>query len=574
MPADIKYLIEKRKVLVSKKEPWLNQFQILGKYIYTKKQQFQQDLGPGEFLNDGMINDSTAVRANSGMASAIMGALWKSGGKTFRIRRPKNIPNTDINNKYYMDINQELTDAMEAVKAGFEVAFHEEICEEGAFGTACLALFQGDYENPLSFKSWSIQNILISEGPDGYIDTVYYDEKITIQNLADRYGVEKLPASLQEKYADLTRRTEQVILSVAIEPRPKDERKGKGVFGMPIASYHFLPEEGERGTILKESGYASMPARVGRWYKLANETYGRSPGMDALPAIMQINALKESFLVGVEKKVDPPVWVLDDGTLGAGVVDTSARGLSVFNSMGRTPGQPPLGVLFDVGELQSCAAAIAETKEEILQHFLIDKLYDLNNKSRMTLGEAEMRYQIRGDALSSIYARYTAEILNPFITRAFEILFEMGLLGVAEDDYATRTILESNGIEPVDIPTDVAEAILLGRKIYEIDYISPAAHVMREEEYRGLMATVNNAIALAPVAPQVTDGLDVDIVLQHSAELSGAPMDIIVAADKIKQIRDARAKQQEMAMQVQAAESLSKTGKNVAQAKAAAQPKG
>lgn len=566
MPADFKYLVDKRKTLLKKKEPWLSQFQILGKYIYTKQQQFETTVQEGSFLNDGMINDSTAVRANSAMASAIMGALWKSGGKTFRIRRPKNIKNTELNNMYYQNINDELASAMESVKAGFEVAFHEEICEEGAFGTGCIAEFQGDYDNPLLFKSWSLQNILVSEGPDGYIDTVYYDERVTIGVLAQRYGVDKLPEDLRKKYDDLRTREERVILTVAIEPRSEDQRKGSGVFGMPIASYHFLPDN---NTVLKESGFTEMPARVGRWYKLACETYGRSPGMDALPAIMQINAYKEAFLVGVEKKVDPPIWVLDDGSLGAGVVDTSPRGLSVFNSMGRTPGQPPIGVIFDIGELQSCAAAITETKEEILQHFLIDRLYDLNNKSRMTLGEAEMRYQIRSDALSSIYARYTAEILNPLITRAFNILFEMGLLGVQEDNYALQAVLESHGIEPLIIPPDVVEAILLGRKIYEVDYISPAAHVMREEEYRGLMSTVNNAIQLANVAPQVMDKIDIDEVLERANELSGGPASILVADDKVQKIREARAKQQQAAEQVQAAEIMSKAGKNVAQGKAA-----
>jgi len=568
MPANLEYLVEKRKVLNTAKDTWRGQYQILGKYIYTKKQQFQTQVEEGAFLNDGFINDSTAVRANGAMASAIMGALWKSGGKTFRIRRPKNIPNSKVNADYYRDLNEQIATAMESPKAGFETSFHEEICEEGAFGTGCVALFRGDYENPLIFKSWSIQSILVAEGPDGYIDTVYYDEKITIGNLVERYGLSKLPDSIQKKYANPTTRINKVLLTVAIEPRPESERKGAGAFGMPVATYHFLPEE---KVLLKESGYIEMPVRVGRWYKLANEEYGRGPGMDALPAIMQINALKESFIVGVEKKVEPPIWVTDDGSLGAGVVDTSARGLSVFNAMGRPPGQPPIGTIFDIGELQSCAAAIVETKEEILQHFLIDRLYDLNNKSRMTLGEAEMRYQIRSDALSSVYARYTAEILNPLITRAFNILFDMGILGIVEDDYAKRIELEMNGIDPIIIPPDVAEAILLGRKIYEIDYISPAAHVMREEEYRGLMSTVNSAIAVAPVSPEVMDKIDLDKTVEYLVELTGAPGDILVPDDVVASIREARAKQQAQMMQAQMAETVSKAGKNAAQGQAALQ---
>jgi len=565
IPFDIDYLKKKRDSLKALKDPWLQQYQILGKYIYAKKQNFLEQTQEGAFLNDGMINDSTAARANAAMASAIMGALWKSGGKTFRIRRPKNIPDTKQNNEYYFRVNEEIAEAMESVKAGFEPAFHEEICEEGAFGTGCIALFQGDYENPLLFRSWSIQNILINEGADGYIDTVYYDEKITLTALVARYGKENLPEKLQKKYDNIKQRNDKVLLTVGIEPRPKEEQKGDGAEGMPVASYHFLPEEKH---LLKESGYSEMPARVGRWYKLANEVLGRGPGMDALPAIMQINALRESFLVGQEKKVEPPLWIQDDGTLGGGTVDTSARGLSVFNTVGRTPGQAPIGTIFDIGELNSCAAAITETREEILQHFLIDRLYDLNNKTRMTLGEAEMRYQIRSDALASVYARYTAEILNPLITRAYSILFEMGLLGVAPGDYSTALVLEMNGITPFDIPPDVADAIAKGQKIYDIAYISPAAHVMREEEYRGIIATVNNAIQMEGANGDAMIALDTDRIVQYSAELSGAPMDIILSPDEIKVRRDARDKAQEAAQQAQLAEALTKSGKNIADARA------
>jgi hypothetical protein len=566
MSAKIEYLIEKRKVMLTQKDSWLRQYQILGKYIYSKKQQFQIEREDGAFLNDGMINDSTAVRANSAMASAIMGSLWKSGNRTFRVRRSKNIPDTKINNEYYREINQQIADAMEAPKAGFETAFHEEISEEGAFGTGCIALFQGDYENPLNFKSWSIQKLAIEEGPDGYVDTVYYDEKITIAALAERYGKNKLPEDLQKKVDSQKGRIEKVILTVAIEPRPIGERKGVGVFGMPIASYHFLHKD---KAILLESGFVSLPARVGRWYKLASETYGRSPGMDALPAIMQINALKESFLIGVEKKVEPPLFILDDGSLGAGVVDTSARGLSVFNSMGRTNTQNPVGTIFDIGELNSVAAAITETREEILQHFLIDRLYDLNNKTRMTLGEAEMRYQIRSDALSSIYARYTAEILNPLIDRAFSIMFEMGLLGITEENFAQEAVLIANGIDPIQIPPDVAEAIVANKRIYEIDYISPAANVMREEEYRGIIATTNNAIQLAGAGADTMTKLDTDRIIEHSARLSGAPMDIVVADDVVKDIRDTRQEQQEALVQAELTAQMAKAGKDAAQGQAA-----
>ncbi len=564
----VKQLKDKREVLLARKRPWEYPYQILGKYVYTRKQQFQQTIEQGAFLNDGMINDSTAVRANGAMASAIMGALWKGGGKTFKIRRPKHIPDTKAIQDFYIRQNEVITDAMETPEAGFEIAFDESLREEGAFGTSGIALFQGGYDNPLMFKSWSIQSVMIAEGPDGFVDTVYYDDSIPLRALVETYGLENLPADLQTKYKDPKKHLDRIKICIAIEPRTEADKKSKGdsSLGMDIASYHFTFEGVPH--LLRESGFTEMPVRISRWYKLANEEYGRGPGMDALPAIMQINSYKETFLISVEKKAEPPLYILDDGSLGAGTVDTSARGLSVFNSFGRAPGQPPIGTIFDVGELQSLAVAITETKEEILQHFLIDKLYDLNNKSRMTLGEAEMRYQIRSDALSSVYARKTAETLNPLITRAYNILFSMGLLGINAEDEATANLLRANGVEPLIIPAEIAQAIVLGKTIYEIDYISPAAHVMREEEYRGLITTANNAMQAAQITEGAADKFNFDKFLEYSQELTGAPLDIIFSDEEVKKTRNARAKARQAEQETLMAREQAATLKDAAQAQA------
>jgi hypothetical protein len=297
--------------------------------------------------------------------------------------------------------------------------------------------------------------------------------------------------------------------------------------------------------------------------------------MDALPSIIQLNAMKEAFIVGVEKKVEPPLYTLDDGSLGAATVDTSAGGLSVFNVSGRLNGQPPIGIIFDIGELQSLATAIEQTRLEILNHFLIDKLYDLNNKTRMTLGEAEIRYDIRSDALSSVYSRIFNEQLTPIIERSVNILFEMGLLGIAEDDGPKEKILLSNGINPIIIPQEIQEAIAEGKELYEIEYISPAAQLLRNTEKVGTTETINGILALAAVNADAMQYLDLYEAINAIRDLSGAPSKLLLSKEKaesnIRAIKEAQAQAmaaEEMELQSKAAKNLAGAGKEVA----AAQP--
>jgi len=560
----IDYLLKKREMLVTERAPWDNQFEVLAEYVYQRKVGFQSETAPGAFKNDGSINDSTAARALQAMTSALMGSLWKTGGRTFRLNQPKYLPQNQANKEYYASLNEVVSKYMETEKAGFELAFQENLDESAAFGTGSVGVFRGEYANPLIFKCWSLQSLRLSQSTDEFVDTLYFDEKPTVEQLVNTYGLENVSEGTKKKYNEEKSQLDRVHICIAIEPRTKEDQKDAPEAGnkaMPFATYHF---EVENKHILKESGYTELPSKPSRWYRLANEMYGRSPAMDALPAITQINALKEAFVVGVEKKVEPPLFVMDDGSLGAAAVDTSAGGLSVFNMSGRMTGQSPVGVIFDVGELQSIVAAIEQLRTEIMQHFLIDKLYDLNNKTRMTLGEAEIRYDIRSDALSSVYSRIFNEQLTPIITRSVSILFEMGILGITEDDEAKIKILEQNGITPIVIPPEIQEAIIAGKNLYDIEYISPAAQLLRSSEKAGVNELINGVLALGGAYPEAFEYLDVGEAIEAIRDLGGAPSKILKARDVAEANIRSKQEAEAAAMQAEKAKAESEAAKNVA----------
>ena len=572
MAKDITYLCKTREDLISKRQYWNKQFQILGQYVYQRKQEFDVKLSGGAFLNDGMINDSTAPRALQAMTSAIMGSLWKTGGRTFRLQKPDFLTDNDSNKKYYEEINKRMARFMETEKAGFELAFQENLMEEGTFGSGAFGVFEGDYVTPLMFKCWSLQSTYFAESKDEFVDTIYYDQCRTVDQVVNEYSIDNVSESVAKRYNAEGSRGDKVVICIAIEPRSQEERKGKkGNLGMKFASCHFEVETKHK---LLEKGYNKLPTKVSRWYKLANEVYGRSPAMDALPAIMQINALKEAFLVGVEKKVEPPLFVLDDGSLGGATVDTSAGGLSVFNMSGRINVSQPVGVIFDIGELQSVWQAIEDTKLEIGQHFLIDKLYDLNNKTRMTLGEAGMRYDIRSDALSSVYARLMNEQLSPIIERSFDILFDKGLLGIVESDEATRKLLKAEGIDPLIIPPEVAEAMVAGKEIYKIEYISPASRVLRNNERQGTEELFSVAMELSQVNPEAMDIINTDEGLEVLRDLTGASSKVMNSKDTAEKKRKARRAAQAQQMQAENTQKEAVATRDIAQAEAMLRGKG
>lgn len=330
---------------------------------------------------------------------------------------------------------------------------------------------------------------------------------------------------------------------------------------MPIASIHI---EICSRKIIKESGFEEMPVFVGRFIKVLGEKYGRSPAMVAMPDILEANATREAISIATEKQLDPPLAVYDDGSLGAGTIETSAGAINVFSVSGRINNGKPIEPLYTVGELQSSYNHIETLKESINNHFYLDRLLDFNNETRMTFGEAQLRNALRGQSLGTFYARQEMEVITPLIKRTFNILLKRGLFGVLQNSIEELELLK-RGIRPIYIPEEIAQRILSGLDVYDLDFISPAKRTMQSEELQGTIETANFAVGVAAAVPEILDNIDTDEMLRRIAKLSGADEDMLKDMQTVQSIRKARAEQQAQIMQLEQARQQSEIGRNVAQ---------
>jgi hypothetical protein len=97
-----------------------------------------------------------------------------------------------------------------------------------------------------------------------------------------------------------------------VRPRKDIEHGVKRARNKPFSSIHVLTK---MGVVLKESDFEEFPYVIPRWSKVSGETYGRSPGMKALPDIKMINEIMKTTIIAAQKIVDPPLQVPDDGVL-------------------------------------------------------------------------------------------------------------------------------------------------------------------------------------------------------------------------------------------------------------------
>lgn len=554
-------LLSRHQKLKSEKATLHGIYELISEYVFNKKYNLAGTPNGGIFV-DGDIYDNTGIRANSIMSNVMVNNLWPNGPRSFRIKRTWDTPDTQEVKGWFKYVNSQMYSVMDNTRAGLVTTLDEYMLDQGSYGISGIYVSEEeqDVTCPVRYTAWDIKSMCIDEGPDGLVDTVFVEVDMTIRNAVKKYGLENLGAKTQQAFLKGEMEEKIKILHV-IEPRLERNPKKMGVQDMPIASTHI---EIASRKIIKDSGFEEMPVYVGRFIKVLGEKYGRSPAMVAMPDILEANAVREAISIATEKQLDPPLAVYDDGSLGGGTVETSAGAVNVFSITGRITNGRPIEPLYTVGELQSSYNHIETLKENINNHFYLDRLLDFNNETRMTLGEAQLRNALRGQSLGTFYARQEMEVITPMIKRTFNILLKRGLLGVIQGSFEELELLKQ-GINPVYIPNAIVERIFMGLDVYELDYISPAKRTMRSEELQGTIETANFAVGVAPAVPEILDNIDCDEMIRRIAKLSGADEDMLKDMETVQSIRKARAEQQAQVMQLEQARQQSEIGRNVAQ---------
>lgn len=540
------------------KHPWFSMYQLVGEYVMTRKQNFLTSGQPGEFLTEQLFS-SVAPEANRTAASAIAGNLWPNGARSFRLARPRNVPNGPVEKKYYQDITEVAHDIMDASEANLATSVDEYMLDQTGFGISGIHVEDTEELNqPLRYSAVNVKNLVIAENRDGVVDTVFLDNQYTVRQCVDEFGKDNVGKQTLERYEQGVFE-DKVRVMQAIEPR-REGRFGYGNRNLPISSLYF---EFDSGKILKESGYAQMPVIVSRFLKALGEVYGRSPAMFAMPAIMRLNIVWEYLMRAQEKQLDPPLYLLDNGALGPALVDSSPGGLSIFNMSGMGE-KSPVGTLFDVGDTRGAFELIEDLSQSISKAFFIDRLMDFNNEAKMTYGETLIRDRMRGEGLSSTFKRQETEMFSPLIKTSVNILFDKGLLGVIRGSEKEAELL-ANGISPIYLPETVIKAMETGQKVYDIQYISPANRIMRTEQLQSITNAWDIHMAAAQAIPDILDNLDPDETSRMVTELTATER---MTRDETSRanIRTLRANAQAQAQQMQAAQVASDVGMKTAQA--------
>ena len=253
------------------------------------------------------------------------------------------------------------------------------------------------------------------------------------------------------------------------------------------------------------------------------------------------------------KMVEPPIGILNTALFGDDVVDTSEKGLTVFNAA-KLNGQSPIIPIQDVGDPSKLVAwLIPYLNEKVATAFGIDVLLDFAANSDMTATESLQRFSIRGKSISGMILQQKTELFEPLIRRAVSILMDKGILGVDPTDEELVAQLMERGLQERIVPDAVVQCIMEGKPWYKIKFNNDVDKLGKTEKVDDLLRLINVITALMAVNPQISMAVNWYKLLADVSEALGFQGNIM-SEDEFRQQIQAQAVQQQAMLQAQLGE--------------------
>ncbi len=398
--------------------------------------------------------------------------------------------------------------------SGFQANVHSGYVSVGAFGTGCL--YTDAFHDPtrpgmrgLRYRQCHLGEVFFAENHQGQVDCVYRRFRMTLRQIAQKWGKDKLPESLASKLADHPE--DEVYVVHAVRPNAEYEPGRLDRRGMRFSSHYILADQ---NWLLDESGYHSMPYSVARYLVAPGEVYGRSPAMNVLPSIKTLNEEKRVVLKEGQRAVEPVLLAHDDGVADAFNLRSGAINSGAVSADGK-----PLVHVLPTGNMQIGKELMDDERYTINDAYLVTLFQILvDPKSGTTATEVMERAREKGILLSPTMGRYQTEGLGPMIEREFDVLMQQGLL-----------------------PPPPQKLVDAGAG-YMVEYDAPLNRAMRAEEAAGIMRSAQYAGEIANLTqdPSPMDWFDWDTIMPELIDINGAPFRFMASPEQVAAKRQSR----------------------------------
>lgn len=363
----------------------------------------------------------------------------------------------------------------------------------------------------LNVRCIPLSECYIAESADGIVDTLYRKYTMTVRQMVQTWGKDKLSKEVSDLWKENKPETKVDILHCTY-PREDIDAKARGNKAMPWASVYI---EEKNKHVIEESGYHEFPYSVPRWGKGPGEVYGSGcPAAVALPTVRVLYAQVRTATMTAEKLGSPPLLCSDDGVLGS--LNTGPNGIIWY----RAGTQDKPEYLAIKGDLAALDNMVERSREEIRSMCYSNRL-DNEDRPNMTATEATIKRNDRWQSLAAMLGRIQNEGLTQELNRVVRILLRKGLVDPLPEGYTEKNI-----------------------KFFYTNQLTQSQSQQGLQTSRVLIEMITPLIEMAQAlgAENPIDNFDLDAMARRAHAVSGAPADELRKKQDVDTIRDEKAK--------------------------------
>lgn len=366
--------------------------------------------------------------------------------------------------------------------------------EHPTAGAVCHALTFGEYWIALS-------DALVP-------DTLYRVCPMSVKQAVDTFG-DGCSQVIRSLY-DRSQYEAAVEIYHAIEPDPEYNPLQFGA--KPWRSIYWDPAD-RSDSVLRLAGYHEQPFWAPRWDVVGGDTYGVSPGMEALPALRELQMQAKRRNEAIDQMVKPekiaPPNVRLTGEPGRVVAAAGVDRDQIF-----IPYPMPYQVVAAIGEeMDKCRRQI----DSLAFADLFNAITNMAGIQPRTVEEIAARNEEKLTQLGPVIERVSNEKLQVAIERAFGILQRGGMLP--------------------PVPAALAD------KPLNVEFVSILQQMQRMVGLGQIERVVGFVGNLAAVHPDALDMIDFDEAVDEYGYRAGAPARLIRPEREVAALRKARAAQ-------------------------------
>lgn len=418
------------------------------------------------------------------------------------------------------------------------------------FGTASMLIYE-DFNHVIRCFNPCLGEFYCDSNDKLAPDVFAREFTLTVDQTEEQFGVENLSPSTASLWAQGgTSLTRELVVAHVIEPN-KDGRK----FGIP-EKFHFRecywewggsasPQGGSSYSpgLLRKRGFHESPAIVTRWDLVSNDPYGRSPGMDALSDIKQLQLETRRLSQGIDKMVNPPMVAdIQMKNQPASLLPGGITYVSGVASTGRPGFAPAYLVNPQVNEMMQQIQQVQGRITETFYNNLFQTISQYETRSNVTATEIDARRAEAMLMLGPVLERLNHEGFAKMHERILGIGFRSGIFPPAPPEIQGKEI-EFEFTSMIELAQNANRASVIERMFQ-------------------LVGTLEG------IKPDTIDVVDTDYGVELYGYLMNADPKLIRSPQQLIQLRQQRQKEaqaQQQAAQADTAQKLATGAKTLSE---------